>query len=295
MRDGNPKKHQDAGTTSSSPTSTCHPEPVHVRRRALERDGRVRSVAARRARPTSRRRPICSSCSGTSSCRTRAPATRSTPSSAGKGDVLSRTRTRRSSRGSKGHDLQFVIPKSTILIENPIAVLKTSAKKAAGATSSSASCKTPAAQQVFADNGYRPVVKSVLEAQPEEVPGAAGPLHDRPARPRRLEEGAEAVLRPDNGDHGGDRAQDRRRHWLRSRSTRRAPRTRASRDRAATALSLGIVTTFLTLMRRAAARRARLGGDGARARTTFWEAVSSPEAVAALEADPRRLARRRRS
>lgn len=59
-------------------------------------------------------------------------------------------------------------------------------------------------------------------------------------------------------------------------------RARASRDRAATALSLGFVTTFLTIMvvLPIAALVWEAQSEGSQ---TFWDAVSSPEAVAALK------------
>jgi sulfate/thiosulfate transport system permease protein len=59
-------------------------------------------------------------------------------------------------------------------------------------------------------------------------------------------------------------------------------RVRASRGRAATALSLGFVTTFLTVMVALpiAALVWEASSDGTQ---SFWDAVSSPEAVAALK------------
>jgi sulfate transport system permease protein len=59
-------------------------------------------------------------------------------------------------------------------------------------------------------------------------------------------------------------------------------RVRASRNRAATALSLGFVTTFLTVMVALpiAALVWEASSDGTQ---SFWDAVSSPEAVAALK------------
>jgi sulfate transport system substrate-binding protein len=74
---------------------------------------------------------------------------------------------------TQGTNLQFVIPKSTILIENPIAVLKSSPDKTA-ANAFLRFLRTPAAQQVFADNGYRPVVKSVLERNRSKFPVRPG-------------------------------------------------------------------------------------------------------------------------
>ena len=59
-------------------------------------------------------------------------------------------------------------------------------------------------------------------------------------------------------------------------------RAGASRDRAATALSLGFVTTFLTVL--VGLPIAALVWAATSAGTeSFWEAVSSPEAVAALK------------
>jgi sulfate transport system permease protein len=59
-------------------------------------------------------------------------------------------------------------------------------------------------------------------------------------------------------------------------------RARASRDRAATALSLGFVTLFLTVMVALpiAALVWEARSDGAQ---SFWDAVTEPQAVAALE------------
>jgi sulfate transport system substrate-binding protein len=66
-----------------------------------------------------------------------------------------------------------VIPKQTILIENPVAVLKSSSNKDK-ANQFLRFLRTPAAQQIFADNGYRPVVKSVLEKNRKKFPVRPG-------------------------------------------------------------------------------------------------------------------------
>ena len=58
--------------------------------------------------------------------------------------------------------VQFVIPKATILIENPIAVTTTSKNKAA-ARSFVNFLRTKPAQRIFAQNGYRPIVKGVTQ------------------------------------------------------------------------------------------------------------------------------------
>ncbi len=90
----------------------------------------------------------------------------------GKGDVLLAYENEALFSRTQGLNLQFVIPKATILIENPIAVIKSSPDTAA-ANAFLRFLRTPAAQQVFADNGYRPVVKSVLAEESEEVPRQA--------------------------------------------------------------------------------------------------------------------------
>jgi sulfate/thiosulfate-binding protein len=76
----------------------------------------------------------------------------------GKGDVLLTYENEALLAQQKKQPVQFVIPKATILIENPLAVTK-------GASASAKAFYdylfTPAAQRLFAQTGYRPVVKSV--------------------------------------------------------------------------------------------------------------------------------------
>jgi len=80
----------------------------------------------------------------------------------GKGDVALQYENEAIAARQAGQNVQYVIPKATILIENPIAVLKDSPNKDK-ANQFIRWLKTPAAQQIWADNGYRPIVKSVLE------------------------------------------------------------------------------------------------------------------------------------
>jgi sulfate transport system substrate-binding protein len=78
----------------------------------------------------------------------------------GKGDVLLAYENEAIFANKKGQKLPYVIPRSTILIENPVAVVnKTAHPKEANAFVSF--LRTPAAQRIFAENGYRPVLKSV--------------------------------------------------------------------------------------------------------------------------------------
>ena len=91
----------------------------------------------------------------------------------GKGDVFLAYENEALFARTQGQNLQFVIPKTTILIENPIAVIKSSPDKAK-ANQFLRFLRTPAAQQIFADNGYRPVMKSVLEKNRKKFPVRPG-------------------------------------------------------------------------------------------------------------------------
>jgi sulfate transport system substrate-binding protein len=91
----------------------------------------------------------------------------------GKGDVLLSYENEALGGQKKGLNLPFVIPKQTILIENPIAVTKTSSNQAK-ANQFLRFLRTPAAQQVFADWGYRPVVPKVLAANRKRFPVRPG-------------------------------------------------------------------------------------------------------------------------
>jgi sulfate transport system substrate-binding protein len=80
----------------------------------------------------------------------------------GKGDVLLDYENDAIFANKKGVHTDFVRPKQTILIENPVAVTKSGAKKPA-AKAFVKYLTTPAAQRIFAQNGYRPVVKKILK------------------------------------------------------------------------------------------------------------------------------------
>src|SRR6478609_9008589 len=91
----------------------------------------------------------------------------------GKGDVLLTYENEAIGAQLAGQKVQYVIPRSTILIENPIAVLKDSSNKDA-ANAFVRFLKTPAAQQAFADRGYRPIIKSVLQRNRKQFPARPG-------------------------------------------------------------------------------------------------------------------------
>ena len=78
----------------------------------------------------------------------------------GKGDVLVGYENDAIQAKKDGIKLEYVIPDSTILIQNPIAVTKDAPSVAQQFVNY---LYTDAAQQKFADAGYRPVVKSVFQ------------------------------------------------------------------------------------------------------------------------------------
>jgi len=81
---------------------------------------------------------------------------------AGRGDVFLAYENEALFAQQKGQPVQFVIPKATILIENPIAVTSTSKNKLQ-AQAFLTYLRTKPAQRIFAENGYRPLVKGVTQ------------------------------------------------------------------------------------------------------------------------------------
>src|SRR5436190_5922735 len=79
---------------------------------------------------------------------------------AGKGDVLLSYENEAMLAKTKGQSINWVAPKATILIENPIAVTSTT-KHATQARAFGKFLYTPQAQYLFGTTGYRPVLKSV--------------------------------------------------------------------------------------------------------------------------------------
>lgn len=79
----------------------------------------------------------------------------------GKGDVLIAYENEVITAQQNGEDLEYVIPDQTILIENPVAVTSDS-QSPEKAQAFVDFLRSPEAQRVFAQNGYRPVVGDVL-------------------------------------------------------------------------------------------------------------------------------------
>ena len=87
----------------------------------------------------------------------------------GKGDVLLAYENEAIQAQQSGADIQFVRPSATILIENPIAILK-GTKNPTEAKAFVDFTRSDAAQNIWATYGYRPIVKSVFDKWAKTFP-----------------------------------------------------------------------------------------------------------------------------
>ena len=92
---------------------------------------------------------------------------------AGKGDVLITYESEAFAARQNGQDIQYVIPRQSMLIELPIAVTKTSSNTAK-VNQFIRYVKGDTAQNLFAQYGFRPVVKSVLAKYANKYPARPG-------------------------------------------------------------------------------------------------------------------------
>ncbi len=89
--------------------------------------------------------------------------------SQGKGDVLITYENEAKTAQDKGQDIDYVIPPTTLLIENPIAVTEAT-KNQKAADDFVAFLKSEAGQKIWAENGYRPVDQDLWEQYGFETP-----------------------------------------------------------------------------------------------------------------------------
>jgi sulfate/thiosulfate-binding protein len=89
--------------------------------------------------------------------------------SGGKGDVLIAYENEAIFAQSKGEQIDYVVPDTTLLIENPAAVT-TGAKDAEAAKAFLAYVLSPDGQKIFVENGYRPVIDGVPGADKFPTP-----------------------------------------------------------------------------------------------------------------------------
>ncbi len=88
---------------------------------------------------------------------------------AGRGDVLLSYENEAIFAQKHDQPIDYTIPKATIQIENPIAAVRTSSNKTT-ANAFLRYLRTKPAQQIFADNGYRPVLRSATKGYSFPVP-----------------------------------------------------------------------------------------------------------------------------
>src|SRR5262249_21584969 len=92
---------------------------------------------------------------------------------AGKGDVLITYESEALNARLNGQDIQYVIPRQSMLIELPIAVLKNSSNKDV-ANRFIRFVKAPTAQALFAQFGFRPVNAKVAKSYADKFPSRPG-------------------------------------------------------------------------------------------------------------------------
>jgi len=92
---------------------------------------------------------------------------------AGKGDVLITYESEAINSRLNGQDIQYVIPRQSMLIELPIAVLKSSSNKDA-ANKFIRFVKGATAQDLFAQYGFRPVNAKIAEKYASKFPARPG-------------------------------------------------------------------------------------------------------------------------
>ena len=134
---------------------------------------------------------------------------------AGRGDVLLAYENEALFARSRGQGSPFVIPRSTILIENPIAVVKTSEHKQE-ANAFLRFLRTPDAQKIFAENGYRPVNKAVAKQFTSKFPARPGQFTIDQLGLGGWDKVQKRFFDPRTGIHGADREAGRRCHRLSS-------------------------------------------------------------------------------
>jgi sulfate/thiosulfate transport system substrate-binding protein len=94
---------------------------------------------------------------------------------AGKGDVLIAYENEAITAQQAGQSLEYVIPDETILIENPIAVTKDAPAEARAFVDF---LRTPEAQEVFAEKGYRSILPDVLDEERYPEPSTLFTIED---------------------------------------------------------------------------------------------------------------------
>ena len=226
---GQPEEHPHLGRPDQAGRGRRDAEPSDLRRRQVERDGRLRRAARRSASPTPKSVKYLGKLYDHVVSQDKSAREALQTFLAGRGDVLLSYENEAIFAQKHNQPLDYVIPKATIQIANPIAVVKTSNNKTAARAFVNFLRSKPA-QVIFGENGYRPVLPPA--AKRFQLPASAARVLDPVAR--RLGEGRQAVLRPEHRDRDQDPAEEgrlaersRRELCPRGRGAARAPRPRA--------------------------------------------------------------------
>ena len=134
----------------------------------------------------------------------------------GKGDVLITYESEAINANLQGKNIQYVIPRQTMLIQLPIAVLKNS-KNADAANQFIRYVKSQPAQETLVQYGFRPVNPVVAKesATLKKFPARPGHLQDRRQVHRRLAQRRQGLVRLRQRPNGQDRTGRRRTNlWL---------------------------------------------------------------------------------
>ena len=179
-----PEAHHGLGRPDQARRPGDHAEPVHLRRRALERDGRLRRAARARARPTSRRSTTSTSSSSTSPCSRTSARDALNDLRAGQGRRPAHLRERGDLRASRRACTREYndARRRRILIETPVALTKSGLKKPAAKAFVKYLWSPTAQKRVRASRATGRSSRASRRAP--SFYGAARPLHDRTSKPR---------------------------------------------------------------------------------------------------------------
>ena len=208
VRDGNPKKIKGWGDLVEAGHPGDHAEPVHLGRRPLERDGRLRRTATcRKDRQAGDRVPV-QAVQARRRCSPIAPATALQIFAQGKGDVLLTYENEAIYAEKKGVHTEYRIPKSTLLIETPVGLDQERGDQACCEGLLQVPLVVHARRRLSPIRATGRWSRAWRKGYHFFKPPRS--LHDQlgEARAQRLGEGQHALLPPGEGHHGQDREVD---------------------------------------------------------------------------------------
>ena len=207
VRKGNPKNIKSWADLTKPGIEVITAEPVHIGRCSLERDGRLRPGDQGR-RHRSRWLAYLHSLFKHVPVQDDSARKSLQTFTSGKGDVLLAYENEAIFAQQKGQDIDYVVPDSTILIENPAAVTRrrsTLSRPRRSSTSFTRRKRRRSSPRTGTDRDRR-------RRQSIRFPDAVRAVHHR--RPRRLDRRDEEVLRSEGQRHGGRGGRHRSVGWL---------------------------------------------------------------------------------